>query len=255
MKLLNRQLKNGFFAALLLLVAASTTQAAGDGKSAKGLTEKEATMGPVLVGYYREFLESQDLEKFMQNLLARYSESTLIKLTESSDAETRRACAISLGLIGGKESNTAVGKLMQDKDSMVRQFSENALWGIWFRSSSAENNKELAAIRALVSEERTDDAEKRLDALIKKAPEFAEAWNQRAIIHFSRGDFEKSVADCREVIKRNPYHYGAMSGMGQCLIRLNRPAQAQQIFIELLKIQPYNEAIKVTIDSLNRGLT
>jgi len=242
-------------AAVLVIVPFSAACQAADGQPKNGLSVKESTMGPVLVGYYKDFLESRDVEKFTQNLLARYSEATLLKLVVSTDVEVRRASVLSLGLIGSVESVTPVGKTMQDKDPVVRQFAENGLWGIWFRASSPENNRELMAIRELIGEERLDEAEKRLDTLIKKAPDYAEAWNQRAIVHYARGDYEKSVADCREVVKRNPYHYGALSGMGQCLIRQNKLIEAQQVFTELLKIQPFNEAIKVTIENLQRGLT
>lgn len=247
--------KTTFFAACLLTLIMPHFARAADGQPKNGLSVKESTMGPVLVGYYKDFLESRDVEKFTQNLLARYSEATLLKLVGSTDAEVRRAAVLSLGMVGGAESQTPVGKAMQDKDPIVRQFAESGLWGIWFRSSTPENSKELMAIRELIADERTDDALKRLDDLIKKAPDYAEAWNQRAIAHYSRGDYAKSVADCREVVKRNPYHYGALSGMGQCLIRQNKLIEAQQVFTDLLKIQPFNEAIKVTIENLQRGLT
>ncbi|MFM7318500.1 MAG: tetratricopeptide repeat protein [bacterium] len=241
--------------AVLIIIAIPSAARAADGQPKNGLSVKESTMGPVLVGYYKDFLESRDVDKFTQNLLARYSEATLLKLIGSTDVEVRRASVLSLGLIGGAESVSPVGKTMQDKDSVVRQIAENGLWGIWFRASTPENNRELMAIRELVGEERLDEAQKRLDTLIKKAPDYAEAWNQRAIVHYARGDYEKSVADCREVVKRNPYHYGALSGMGQCLIRQNKLSEAQQVFTDLLKIQPFNEAIKVTIENLQRGLT
>jgi hypothetical protein len=90
---------------------------------------------------------------------------------------------------------------MKDSDPVVRRFAENALWGIWFRSDSPANNEELTAVRNLLSEERFEEAMTRVNALIAKAPQFAEAWNQRAILHFTRGDLQKSVDDCRDVVR------------------------------------------------------
>jgi tetratricopeptide (TPR) repeat protein len=225
-----------------------------DGQS-RGLPQLkgDSLVNPVLLDYYEEFLESRDPDQFSQKVLARYNESTLIKLLESTKPETRRAAVLALGYVGGPKANAAVGDCMRDEDLFVRSFSENALWGIWFRSSNADNNRELSAIRNLVSEERIEEALKRVNKLIETAPDFAEAWNQRAIIHFTQGELDQSIADCREVIKRNPYHYGALSGMGQCLIRTGRLNDALKTFTDLLKIQPYNEAVKATIDELQRG--
>ena len=42
--------------------------------------------------------------------------------------------------------------------------------------------------------------------IIELKPDFAEGWNKRATLYFLVGDFRKSLADCDEVIKRNPYH-------------------------------------------------
>lgn len=238
---------------MLGLNFAGDTARAYDGQSRDSLPKNDSLMNPVLLKYYEEFLESQDLDKFVQNILARYSEPNLLKFLESPNPQTRRAAVLALGLVGGPKSNAPVAGRMTDDDAVVRSFSENALWGIWFRSSTPANNQELTVIRNMVSEERTKEALERVNKLIDKAPDFAEAWNQRAIIHFTQGDLEQSIADCREVIKRNPYHYGALSGMGQCQIRTGKLNDALTTFMTLLRIQPHNEAVKATIESLQRG--
>jgi tetratricopeptide (TPR) repeat protein len=65
--------------------------------------------------------------------------------------------------------------------------------------------------------------------VIETAPEFAEGWNKRATLYFMTGDYKKSLADCDEVIKRNPHHFGALSGYGQNL-RLDDPEKALEYF-------------------------
>ena len=65
--------------------------------------------------------------------------------------------------------------------------------------------------------------------LIKRAPGFAEAYNQRAILHFRMKEFQKSVADCEKVLKLNPLHFGALGGMAQCYINLRRPRAALNV--------------------------
>lgn len=245
------RLRAGFLGACLTLFCISIY--AADGLRKGVLERKEPLVNPVLLGYYETFLESQDIDLFLQNILARYNDSTLLRLLESSQVETRRASVLALGLVGGPHCNGPVAARMKDSDSVVRSFAENALWGIWFRSDSPANNEELTAIRNLLSEERLEEAMTRVNTLIAKAPQFAEAWNQRAILHFTRGELQKSVDDCREVVKRNPYHFGAMSGMAQSLVKLGQPNEALDVFKALIRIQPHNEAVQAAIDSLERG--
>lgn len=212
--------------------------------------KEETEVSPVLVRYYKSFIETKDADTFLQNVLARYTEGTLIRLLDSPDIDARRAAVLSLGLVGGANANTPVGERMKDADPVVRSFAENALWGIWSRADTAENNQELTKVRNLLSEEKLDEAMTRVNLLIEKAPQFAEAWNQRAIIHFSRGEWEKSAADCRKVIELNPYHYGAISGLAQCHLRADQPKLAIEAFRKLVRIQPHNPNAIDAIEAL-----
>ena len=59
-----------------------------------------------------------------------------------------------------------------------------------------------------------------LNEIVAKKPEFAEGWNRRATVHYLAGDLQESIADCDEVLKRNPGHFGALSGLGQIYLQL-----------------------------------
>ncbi len=90
----------------------------------------------------------------------------------------------------------------------------------------------------------------RADRLIADAPTFAEAYNQRAIAHFVLGDHAASAADCRLVLKHNPYHIGALGGLGQCLLHLGKRAEAVAVFRRSAELQPFDEGIRNLIASL-----
>src|SRR4029077_17101655 len=83
--------------------------------------------------------------------------------------------------------------------------------------------------------------------LIAQAPSFAEAYNQRAIIYFHQGRFAESVQDCQRVLARNPYHFGAISGMAGCQLELKRPHDALKTLRRGLKLQPYHNSLRETI--------
>ena len=74
------------------------------------------------------------------------------------------------------------------------------------------------------------------------------------ILHFREGDFQRSAADCQVVVKLNPYHFGALSGMGQCYMKLKKPRAALKAFRTALGINPGLEEIEETVHFLEGAL-
>ena len=79
-----------------------------------------------------------------------------------------------------------------------------------------------------IAREQLVQAELLVTRLIATAPDFAEAYNQRAIIYFHQGRFADSVKDCESVLARNPYHFGRGFGDG----RVSASAQASTRRVE-----------------------
>jgi tetratricopeptide (TPR) repeat protein len=209
--------------------------------------------GPLLVDYYESFLKDQDVEAFRRNVSSRYNEGTLARLLQAGGLQARRASVLALGLYGGFGSNAAVARGLKDPDPTVRLLADNALWAIWFRADTLENNEALERIRSLVGLQRFAEAIEQADRLIARAPGFAEAYNQRAIARYFQGRFAESVEDCKRTLERNPYHTGALGGMGQGLLQLGRTDEAIQTFRRSLKLQPYNDGLRQTIAELEAG--
>ncbi len=205
---------------------------------------------PLLIDYFHEFLRDHDVNSFQQKVSSRYAEGTLMRVLSSGDVECRRAAVLALGLMGSYASNHAVASALKDQDSTVRSLADHALWAIWFRADTLENNSKLEEVSKLIEAQRLDAAVLVASELIAKAPEFAEAYNQRAIAYFFMGKFQESLDDCKQTVKRNPYHTGAFAGMGQCYRRLNQPREAILTFRRALKIQPYNLGLQDLITEL-----
>ena len=102
-------------------------------------------------------------------------------------------------------------------------------------------------MRDLIGERRLEEAIRLADRLIDRSPKFAEAYNQRAIAEFFQGRFDASAADCRRVLEHNPYHIGALGGLAQCEIRLNRRGDAIKTLRRSQKLQPHSEGIREMI--------
>jgi tetratricopeptide (TPR) repeat protein len=208
--------------------------------------------GMLLVEYFRLLVADQDLEAFRGRVAARYSEETLCRLlSDAPGSTTRQAAAAALGTLGGfRQSNPVLARALGDTDPVVRNLAEGSLWAIWFRADTPENNRMLQQVIQLVGQGEIRRAETLASRLIAIAPGFAEAYNQRAIIYFDQGRFAESAQDCQRVLSVNPYHVGALSGLFQCQILLDRPAEALKTLRKASKLQPYNMKFRETIRRL-----
>ena len=111
----------------------------------------------------------------------------------------------------------------------------------------------LEVINAM-SEGKHRDALKSFDEMVRAAPDFAEGWNKRATAYYLKGDYEKSLADCDEVVKRNPLHYGALSGYGMIYVQLDQPARALEYFERALAVNPNMDGVRNTVETLRELL-
>lgn len=189
------------------------------------------------------------MRSYGDEVAARYTEGTLQRLLTSGPVIARRASALALGLVGGMESNSGLAAALRDDDELVRKFAADAMWEVWLRGGTADQNKRL---RSAVGQADVARSLAALDALVKAAPDFAEAYNQRAIVHYRRGEFARGVADCEAVLRLNPFHFGAAAGMGQCYVRMNKPKAAVRAFQQALDINPELDDLKETISALKR---
>jgi tetratricopeptide (TPR) repeat protein len=219
----------------------------------------------LLVEYYRQLPEgrtSEDpekeqrhrqaaLEKFKNSVSARYSEGTLLRLLSSPDTPTRRAALLALELLGTMEASPAVAARLHDADTDVAHMAADTLWSIWFRGDSPANNEELQRLVRLRDREK---ALAGLDHLVRRAPHFAEAYNQRAVVLFRLKQYERSIADCERTLQPNPHHFGAQAGMGQCLLQLRKHKAALKAFRSALRMNPHMDGIAETIRSLENAL-
>jgi tetratricopeptide (TPR) repeat protein len=95
--------------------------------------------------------------------------------------------------------------------------------------------------------DRLAEAVKTFSEVIRKKPDFAEGWNKRATAYYLAGDYERSLADCDEVLKRNPNHFGALSGAGQIHFALENFELALVWFRRALEVNPNMIGVEINI--------
>jgi len=171
-----------------------------------------------------------------------------------ADVETRRAAALWLGQKGLMDDAPALVQALRDQDPLVRASAEQALWQVWSRSGDDEVDGLLALGIEQMSAREGDAAVETFSRVIARRPDFAEGWNKRATVHYLMGAYAKSLADCDEVLKRNPHHFGALSGYGMIYLQLDQPARALEYFERALAVNPNLSSVVDTVEMLKRRL-
>ena len=171
-----------------------------------------------------------------------------------ADVETRRAAALWLGQKGLMDDAPALVQALRDQDPLVRASAEQALWQVWSRSGDDEVDGLLALGIEQMSAREGDAAVETFSRVIARRPDFAEGWNKRATVHYLLGAYAKSLADCDEVLKRNPHHFGALSGYGMIYLQLDQPARALEYFERALAVNPNLSSAVDTVEMLKRLL-
>jgi len=177
-------------------------------------------------------------------------EDALAALADRGNVEARRRAAGALAEAGTMADAPALLAALRDPDASVRSLAERALWEVWSRSGNEDVDHLL---RAGIAEMQHGQLEASIDTfseVIRRQPDFAEGWNKRATVYYLVGEYRKSAADCDEVLKRNPSHFGALSGYGMIWLRLDEPARALERFEQALAVNPNLESVRETIDAL-----
>lgn len=128
---------------------------------------------------------------------------------------------------------------LKDPDETIRDRATSELWRIWFHQKGMMGFELLRRAQILLEAGEVSQAETVLTELISDIPDFAEAWNRRAVLYYTIGEYKKAIEDCKLVIKLNPIHFGALHGLGLSYAALGEYRTAIQAFRQALSIQPY----------------
>jgi tetratricopeptide (TPR) repeat protein len=121
---------------------------------------------------------------------------------------------------------------------------------VWSRSGDGDVDHLMQAGVAEMQHGQLEAAVDTFSEIIRRRPEFAEGWNKRATVYYMLGEYAKSAADCDEVLKRNPEHFGALSGYGMIWLRLDQPSRALERFEQALAVNPNLESVRETVELL-----
>jgi tetratricopeptide (TPR) repeat protein len=180
-------------------------------------------------------------------------EQALQSLSRSSP-EVRRDAAARLGDVGTMADMPPLVRTLHDPDEDTRDAAQQAMWSIWARSGDPVIDRLYESGVEQMNAGDLRQAIVTFTRIIGLKPDFAEAWNKRATLYFLAGDLRSSLGDCDEVMKRNPYHFGALAGYAQIYAQLEYYERALEYSHRALDINPNLGGVRRNIEVLERLL-
>jgi tetratricopeptide (TPR) repeat protein len=172
----------------------------------------------------------------------------------AADAQARRDAATRLGEVGTMADASMLVVSLRDADEEVRARAEQAMWSIWARSGNEEVDRLYETGVRQMSAGELQQSIATFTRIIELDPDFAEGWNKRATLYFLVGDLRKSLADCDQVMKRNPQHFGALAGYAQIYFRLEYYDRALDYSRRALAINPNLDGVRRNMELIEHVL-
>ena len=108
----------------------------------------------------------------------------------------------------------------------------------------------MARVKEAAEQKDIDLAIRLLDALVELKPDYAEAWNRRATMYFTKKDYGRALADIAQTLAREPRHFGALTGLGMILQEMGEDKRALEAFRRALEIDPHLQKIPEFVKAL-----
>jgi tetratricopeptide (TPR) repeat protein len=130
------------------------------------------------------------------------------------------------------------GALKVAPDDTSSKSIEERIWALWLVSKSDTTNLLMTRVKTAMDGEDLDLAIKLLDRIIQIKPDYTEAYNRRATAYYMKKEFNRSLEDIRQVLAREPRHFGALAGLGLIMQDLGDEKRALDVYRKALAVHP-----------------
>jgi tetratricopeptide (TPR) repeat protein len=144
--------------------------------------------------------------------------------------------------------------LKSTKSDEAARATEEQIWHIWSENKNPEIERLMRRGIAAMAADDNETALDAFDTVTKHDKNFAEGWNKRATVEFAMGDFEASVVDIERTLALEPRHFGALSGLGQIYLALDRKKLALKAFRDALAIDPHLDEVRHVVEELEKDV-
>jgi len=182
------------------------------------------------------------------------SRDAAIAALRSEEPESRVEALTWLATQGDTADLDNLAIALRDEHVGVRERAESALVELWSRSGDRTIDDLLLDGIRQMNDGHIGQAVDTFSRIVALKPDFAEGWNKRATAYYLMGSYELSLQDCDEVMRRNPYHFGALSGYGMIYMRLGKLEEALTYFERALEVNPNLDGVQSSVDLLRQRL-
>ncbi len=137
-------------------------------------------------------------------------------------------------------------------DPRDRADAEQRIWAIW---SGHEDADAAGAMRAAIAAFESGDsaaADRELNMMVDRWPNWAEAWNKRATLRFIEERDADSLDDIERTLELEPRHFGALGGFGQICLRARDMSSALLAFEQAVAVNPNMDSIRQAAEVLRK---
>ena len=148
------------------------------------------------------------------------------------------------GATAASPSEDTLDRLGQASSQQEADALEKDIWDIWLEQAGP--TVDILMTRGVDAQARGDTelARDMYDRVILINPDYAEVWNRRAALFFSKGQYDEAIADLEEALKRQPRHFGAWIGLGVIFEALEENDAALAAYRSALAIHPFASAAR-----------
>jgi tetratricopeptide (TPR) repeat protein len=143
------------------------------------------------------------------------------------------------------------GALKAAPDDDTAKAIEERIWAVWSHSKSDTTNLLMSRARTAIENKDLDLAIKLLSAIVKIKPDYVEGWNRRATLYYMKKEYGRALHDIAEVLKHEPRHFGALSGLGLILQDIGDDRLALDAYRRALAVYPRLQHIPDVVKKLS----
>lgn len=128
---------------------------------------------------------------------------------------------------------------------------EQRIWSLWMYHPHRRASRHLDCASTEIAMQCHDIAETRLTALVRGAPEYAEAWNKLATLYYLQERDRECLDALRHVLELEPRHFGALCSAAEVFLAEGGREEAAFAFETALRIHPHLGEARQRLDELH----
>lgn len=117
--------------------------------------------------------------------------------------------------------------------------TEDLIWSLWMHHPHRSVAEQLDLATGDIAARRYDIAETRLVTLLRRRPDFPEAWHKRCTLYYLTGRDEECLDDIARTLELEPRHFGAILNCAEILLGAGEHEAARLAFGAALSLHPH----------------